>query len=258
MQTRFGVRVEVAPDWMYHDVYYWGDYEPFQTKVYRRIVRLGQTVIDIGSNFGWFTVLFARWVGPAGQVHAFEPVPFIHQLATKTLALNDVAERVLLNQEALGRTRGTITIRSYEGLPHGHATAVDLGRTDATEHVCAVTTLDRYCSDRGVSKVAFIKIDVEGFEPDVFAGAAALLRSPKSPIVAFEINGECLAARSLEASDVISELRSHGYSHFYSLSTRRGVRKLDRVDFDHGDCLAAKDEHLGRLESALRTGRVFR
>lgn len=73
---------------MYTGICFWGDYESYHTKIFKRIVRPGDVVFDIGANFGWFTTLFARWVGPSGRVHGFEPVPFIHELAAETVKLN--------------------------------------------------------------------------------------------------------------------------------------------------------------------------
>lgn len=256
--TRHDVRVRVQPDWQYHDVFYWGDYEPYNTKIYRRIVAPGDIVMDVGANFGWFATLFARWVGDRGQVHAFEPVPFINRLTAETLALNGVGSRVTLNQLALGRTQGTLTMRTYAGLPHGHATAADLGRDDATEYVCPVTTLDRYCEDHALDVVHFIKVDVEGFELDVFAGGARTLGSSSAPVIAFEVNGECLRARALGSRDVLQELRSLGYSEFFTFSTRTGIRPLASDSFERAECIAAKQTHLPRLEYALKANRVIR
>jgi FkbM family methyltransferase len=262
VDTRFDIRVRVKRDFQYLGVYCWGDYEPYATKIYRRIIRPGQTVIDVGTNFGWFAALFARWVGRAGHVHAFEPVPFIHDLAAETLELNDVTSRVRLNRMALGRAPGTTTIRTYAGLSYGHATAVDLGRSDAVEHTCRVATLDDYCSEYRIETVDFVKVDVEGYEPDVFVGGRRTLSSLHAPIVAFELNNMWLRERSLAANDVVDELRSSGYSHFFQFSTRRGIRAFDSPDFVHGDvigdCIAAKHGHLPFLERALKTGRVIR
>jgi FkbM family methyltransferase len=257
VETRPGIRVKVAPNGMYHDVYFWGDYEPYNTKIYHRLVGLRGTVFDVGANFGWYTTLFARWVGESGQVHAFEPVPFIHHLASETLHLNDLTSRVRLNQLALGRSSGTATIHTYAGLPHGHATIADLGRSDGVEHACQVTTLDEYCENNAIDAIQFMKVDVEGFEPDVFAGGKRILGSPDAPIIAFEVNGTCLRARSLRSVDVIDELRSAGYSHFFRFSTRTGIRRMDSENFEHGDCIAVKTMHLPRLERALKTSRVF-
>jgi FkbM family methyltransferase len=259
VSTRHGLRVRVSPDDVYFDVYFWGDYEPYNTKVYERIVRPGDVVLDVGANFGWFSALFARWVGESGQVHAFEPVPFINALAVETLALNAADSRVELNSFGLGREETSITIFTYSGLPHSHATAVDLGRDDAVPHECRIRRLDDYCEERALRGIRFMKVDVEGFERDVFLGGSRVLSANDAPVVAFELNNDCLLHRSLQRSDVVTTLRELGYTDFFSLSTRRGVSRLDLDDpKGTGDCLAVKPNRLPELSSALRTGRLTR
>ena len=66
-------------------------------------MRPEDVVLDIGANFGWFTTLFAQWVGDAGRVHSFEPVPFIGDLTAETVALNGVGRHVDLNHFGLGQ-----------------------------------------------------------------------------------------------------------------------------------------------------------
>jgi FkbM family methyltransferase len=256
--TREGIRVRVMRDGMYRSVYFWGDYEPYQTKVYRRIVRSGDITFDVGANFGWYSALFAQWVGGTGRVHAFEPVSFIHDLAAETIALNSSAERVQLNPFGLGRENADITLFTYSGLPHGHATATDLARTDAVRHTCEIRRLDDYCQEHGIASIDFMKVDVEGAEIDVFAGGGRVLSCSDAPVIAFEINSTCLKPRSLHGSDIVAALRELGYTEFFSLSTRRGVTRLEPQHLDDADCLAAKQAHLDRIAPALKTGRLLR
>jgi FkbM family methyltransferase len=247
------------PDGMYRTVYFWGDYEPYNTKIYRRIVRQGDVVLDVGANFGWFSTLFAQWVGDAGRVHSFEPVPFIHAFAAETLALNEVGSRVELNHFGLGQEDTTIVIFTYTGLPHGHATAADLGREDAVRHDCRIRRLDDYCEEKRIGSFRFMKVDVEGFERDVFIGGERVLSAKDAPIIAFEINGDCLLHRSLRSSDVITVLREFGYTDFFSFSTRTGIKTLEPKDVQGSiDCLAAKPSRMDELRPALRAGRLLR
>ena len=257
--AREGLRVRVMPDDTYFNVYFWGDYEPYNTKIYRRIVRRGDVVLDVGANFGWFSTLFARWVGETGRVHSFEPVPFINALTTETLTLNGVGSRVELNAFGLGQEETTLTIYTHAGLSHGHATAADLGRDDAMSHHCRIRRLDAYCEETGIGPIRFMKVDVEGFERDVFLGGARVLSADDAPIIAFELNSECLLRRSLRRIDVVTALRDLGYTDFFSLSTRAGVKQLDASDAEGTvDCLAAKPNQLPDLGPALRTGRLKR
>lgn len=256
--TRAGILVRVRPDGMYEDVYFWGDYEPYHTKIFRRIVRTGDVVLDVGANFGWFTTLFATWVGDAGHVHAFEPVPFIRAFAGETIALNEMTARVTLEPFGLGREPAELPIYTFAGLPHGHASHLDLGRDDAVEHLCRIERLDDYVVRARPGPVRFMKVDVEGWEPDVFAGAERLLSADDAPIIAFEINGDCLGRRSLRGSDVIRVLRELGYSEFFAFSIRAGVTRVEGETPDHANCLAAKPQRMDDLAPALRTGRLLR
>jgi FkbM family methyltransferase len=256
VRTREGIRVRVMPDGMYYNVFYWGDYEPYNTKIYRRIVSEGDVVFDIGANFGWYSTLFARWVGEGGRVHAFEPVPFIHALAVETLALNQMSTRVQLNRFGLGRDSESIPMYTYTGLPHGHATAIDLGRKDAVIHPTRFQRLDEYCEENAIASVRFMKVDVEGFERDVFEGGELTLSREDAPIIAFEVNGDCLRHRHLRGGDVIDTLRELGYTDFFAFSTRHGVRRLESRDLEGADCLAAKPRRMDELRPALQTGRL--
>lgn len=257
IRTREGISIRVMPDHMYYDVFFWGDYEPYHTKIYRRIVGEGDVVLDVGANFGWYSALFARWVGEGGRVHAFEPVPFIHELAVETLALNDLSSRVQLNAFGLGGETESIAVYTHAGLPHGHATAVDLGRTDAVAHATRFQRLDEYCEENGIGSFKFMKVDVEGFEPDVFEGGERTLTGEAAPIIAFEVNGDCLRRRHLRGRDVIDTLRQLGYTDFFPFSTRNGVRRLESRDLEGGDCLAVKPLRMDELKSALHTGRLM-
>jgi uncharacterized ParB-like nuclease family protein len=74
-----------------------------------------------------------------------------------------------------------------------------------------------------------------------------------------ELSRECLLRRSLRRIDVVTALRDLGYTDFFSLSTRAGVKKLDASDAEGTvDCLATKPNQLPDLGPALRTGRLKR
>jgi len=259
VRTRQGVRVRVMPDDTYFNVYFWGDYEPYNTKIYRRIIRAGDVVLDVGANFGWFSTLFARWVRDAGRVHSFEPVPFINALTAETLALNGVTSRVELNSFGLGMEDASLTFFTHAGLSHGHATAADLRRGDAVRHESRIRRLDDYCEERQIRSFRFMKVDVEGFERDVFVGGERVLSREDAPVIAFELNSECLLHRSLRRVDVVAPLRELGYTDFFSFTTRAGITRLATDDVEGTvDCLAVKPKRLDELRPALRTGRLFR
>ena len=257
--TQDGILIRVKVDAMYRGIYYFGDYEGYNTKIYKRLIGKGEAVFDIGANFGWFSSHFAKWTGPEGHVHAFEPVPFIHEYTKDAIALNHLEDRVSLNFMGLGRSPGEFTVYSFKGLPHGHATATDLGRDDATPHRCKIGTLDDYCEEKGITECSFLKIDVEGHEEEVFAGGKKFLSSSSAPIIAFEINTDCLKDRGITPDTVFDTLRECGYDNFYSFEVKHGVRQLINKSVDVStDCLAFKSARKDRAMYGLKAGRLWR
>ena len=61
-------------DWLGSHVFATGEYEPSTSNVACEVIKPGMTVVDVGANVGYFTLLFASLVGSRGQVYAFEPL----------------------------------------------------------------------------------------------------------------------------------------------------------------------------------------
>jgi FkbM family methyltransferase len=121
--------------------------------------------VDVGANVGAYTVLA---VGVAGcQGVAFEPSPPTFDYLAQNLRLNGLASRVTALNAALGRSEGRI--RFTEGL--GTENSVCTGSDQPGAEV-NLTTLDKALAG---SRPTLMKIDVEGFEPEVIAGGAQVL-----------------------------------------------------------------------------------
>lgn len=151
----------------------------------------GDVVWDIGANVGVYAAQFSAWVGPEGQVVAFEPVPATFDrlvAATKELA------NVTLVPAALGPTAGTSRIYVASDAASGtHSlTPREAGR-EVLE--IAVEVGDQVVSQRGVQTPNVLKIDVEGSEFDVLSGLTATLGLASCRTVACEVHFGVLAAR---------------------------------------------------------------
>jgi FkbM family methyltransferase len=153
-------------------------------------------------------------------------VPSITALARETIELNKAGGNVTINQMALTSSAGSLIVNTFAGLPHSHASHVDLGRTDASPNVCVSTTIDTYVSDAGIRRVDLIKADVEGHELAVFAGGEGLLTRDDAPILAFELNPACLAHHGTSGTELLALLRRLGYTHVWRLSAKGGPTRL--------------------------------
>ena len=96
-----------------------GLYEPQTERFIRHRVKPGMTVLDIGANTGYTTLLLADMVGRHGQVHAFEPMPVLHALLSKNVQSNGLTQ-VHLHQFALSDRKGETTLHIDPGNDGGN------------------------------------------------------------------------------------------------------------------------------------------
>lgn len=239
VQTKEGVLIRTRPDYVFKHIYLFGEFEPVNTAAFKRIIRPGDVCLDVGANIGYFTCLFARW---GARVYAFEPLPSTFALNQETISLNQAGSLAQTFNQGLGERSGSLRIYQFKNLSHGHASSSDLGREDAVPHECKVTTIDAFCAEQRIEKVSFIKIDVEGFEYEVIKGGAGLLNRADAPVVHFEVNGECVRQRNLDPDEIVSLLKSYGYTSFLQIGRYHGVRKApSTLPAANHDYLAFKD-----------------
>jgi FkbM family methyltransferase len=151
-----------------------------------RHVPLHATALDIGANIGLSVILLARKVA---QVIAYEPSPTNLKHLRNNLALNGVTNVKVIGA-AVSAEPGELRFhlaRMGAGL---HVVA--LGHVDKG-HISTVAVPAIRLDDEALPPISFMKIDVEGHEPDVLAGARALLARDR-PWIFSEINVWCLCA----------------------------------------------------------------
>jgi FkbM family methyltransferase len=136
-------------------------------------LRPGDCVIDCGAHVGLFTLLAARAVGGSGRVIALEPNPATAQLLRQN-AERAGASNVRVVEAAATAVTGEITLHAGAGAHAAYSSAVGAVRDSRDVRVPA-TTIDDLLRERGVERVAMLKIDVEGAEADVWKGCAASL-----------------------------------------------------------------------------------
>jgi FkbM family methyltransferase len=211
-------------------IFYSGELDRKITWVCSRLVRPGDTVLDIGANLGLVSFILSSMVGTSGQVHAFEPNPRMQTLIEQAMARNGV-RNIQLHRMALGARDDELTLT----VPRENAGAASLvttrRATDDTEMVVSVRTLSSVMADLDTDHIRLVKIDVEGFEPEVLAGAADIFARRPPDSILFELND---SHGPLCDHPTVRALSDLGYG-FFSLPlklVRMGARRLDprRVD----------------------------
>jgi FkbM family methyltransferase len=181
-------------------------YEP-ELAYLERILSPGKVFIDVGANFGVYTLIASKLVGESGRVFAFEPTAQSFAILRQNIALNQFSN-VRAFQAALAQTRGKTWL--YHGFdPVGNSLGMDpLGGGKGEE--VQIEALDSLLEEHGIDRVDAIKIDVEGAEELVLRGAIRTLIT-HSPVVIFECNPGCAARLGLSPYGARDLLKSLNY-----------------------------------------------
>lgn len=184
---------------LYHT--FWKKYFTNEKKQLETYVKEGDTVIDAGANLGIFTLILSELVGKNGKVYSFEPSKKIFNKLNQTIQLNK-----LTNVEAFNLGLGNEEKKDslfYNPEQTGLSTMIeDESETTITEEI-GITTLDNF-SEKIKDRISLIKIDTEGYEPEVLLGAINVIKKDL-PVIYIELGGEHQDSSS-EALNLLNEL----------------------------------------------------
>lgn len=156
-----------------------GTYEPDQTELFRRSVRPGDDVLDLGAHLGYYTLLASRLAGISGRVFAFEPQPRNVAYLRRHAQLNGCRNVEVVEAAVYDRTG---EVRFQPGRGSGTGKVAEDGGT-----AVRAVRLDDFVVERGIVP-AVLKIDVEGGERRVLDGAREMLRRDR-PLIFLSTHG---------------------------------------------------------------------
>jgi FkbM family methyltransferase len=187
----------------------WLSFEPPLPSALALLVRRWpDTFLDVGANTGFYSLL-AVTAHRRARAIAYEPVPEIAELLRANLAANPQGARVTVRAVAIGDRAGTADLHLPPAQADGTietSASLDPGFKEAVDRVVTVEadTLDGAWAAAGRPPVSVVKVDVEGAEPQVLAGAGELLAACR-PVLSVEVLREADV-------DSLDRLRAgHGY-----------------------------------------------
>ncbi|HMM81112.1 MAG TPA: FkbM family methyltransferase [Pyrinomonadaceae bacterium] len=173
------------------------------------LVKAGDTVLDVGTNYGSTILQFAKIIAENGRAYGFEPDPVNFAICVKNLGLNTF-HHISVENIGLGREEGELTLvvntESNRGM---NRVGVPVDRQEW--HKVKMCRLDKWVQQNEIDKIDLIKIDVEGFEMEVLAGARELLKT-FSPALFIEIDDNNLRQQGASAKEAVMFLEDYGYS----------------------------------------------
>ena len=203
-------------------------YEPATTHLFREFLTPGMVVVDIGANVGYFSLLAADLVGPAGTVYAVEPEPQNNAILRKNVHLNSYSN-VRVIEKAVSNRTGPVQL-FLSALDNGsHSISDAAARGVAGDVQVAATTLDDLLEDEGWPKVDLVKIDVEGAEMLVLEGMTLLPRNSPQVKLVIEYCPFLLQASGVNPIDLLDKITGMDF-HIEFIDENKGVLSSKNAD----------------------------
>lgn len=200
-------------DTICREVCFTGRYEPQETAVVRSILRPGMSFVDVGANWGYFTLMAASLVGPSGRVLSLEPDPRLFSILEGNINRNHL-QHVTGLQVAAASEPGTLTLAGYDEEGENFGVSRIVATTEEAKHSYNVDadSLDRILERQHLESADLMKMDIEGAEFFALPGLDESLRYARVKRLLLELHPALIAEHGGTAARLIGILQQAGYS----------------------------------------------
>jgi FkbM family methyltransferase len=182
-----------------------GYWESWITLAMLRALKPGMVAVDVGANYGYYSILMGRCVGRDGRVVAFEPNPHIATLLRKSLWISGIREIDEVRQEAAYSTTGETVRFFFDEERPMNARVTD--EVPAEGQMIDVTTIR--LDDAVPDRVDFIKIDAEGAEREIWRGMSKIIEHNRNLQVFMEFNPR--RTQFYDPHEFLNKIREDGF-----------------------------------------------
>ncbi|MCH7964454.1 MAG: FkbM family methyltransferase, partial [Bacteroidetes bacterium] len=191
-----------------------------EQRLVRNIIKPNMIVFDIGAHLGKYTKLFSLLVGDRGKVFAFEPSPDSFVRLQKDIS-ELTAENIFLFNTAVYSEK---TLLEFHQFPENYSSWNGIGKPTMEDpenpqklipHLKTIeveaVTIDEFCEEKGIDKIDYLKLDVEGAEIYALRGMKNMLQKKAIKFIQFEISKKMLEGLNAKASNIFELLNKYGY-----------------------------------------------
>lgn len=185
-------------------------YENETSVLFKKLVRRGMRVVDLGANIGYYSLLASRLVGKNGHVYAFEPVTQNLDYLKKNVELNNCLN-VIIVPMAVGEITREMLFQQYSDHTLGHLIPNADENNSLLVKVQAVR-LDDFMADQNWPRIDFVKADVEGGEVAALKGMTETCKRNSHLHMLLEYNPKALERAHYTGKDFVTTVSKLGFS----------------------------------------------
>jgi FkbM family methyltransferase len=207
--TFFGKSMKVIlPENVSTTIYRYGYFEEGLATFILQYLKPGMICFDIGTHFGFFTLLFSHLVGESGQVHAFEPTKSTFEILKEN---TKDRSNIFLNNQAVWSEETSISFNDYGVGKSAYNSIYEarwIDKSSKSTYKVEALSIDSYIHKTGIVP-NFIKIDAESAEYEILMGMEKTLAEFK-PIVTLEV-GDMGIGEAISSKNLIAYMLERGY-----------------------------------------------
>ena len=201
-----------------------GFFEPQSIALVAQYVKPGMVIMDVGANFGYYAIQMSRFVGSNGFVHAFEPSSRFRERLLEHIRLNH-CENIIVNGFGLSDKKQALQLQ--ESVDTATLQWWYESTKPLRQEQIQLVTLDSYVEEHGINRVDFIKVDIDGHEPQFVTGATTTLKQFQ-PTILIEFMQLALKLNDHDVERLGHTLESLGY---VLCSEKTGKPFTNRINF---------------------------
>lgn len=191
-------------------IYKTGKYEEELTTLLSDVCKLNSDniLLDVGANIGWYSIILSKLMPVSCKTYSFEPDPLNFELLTHNCKLNNITNIECINA-AVGESIGTATLHLYPSKNLGRHSLIALeGNSEKLD--VKMISLDSFFEEQQIdlTRIKFLKIDIEGFEYSALLGAKKILTI--IPMVLMEFSPEYMKKGGFEPSELLELMVTAG------------------------------------------------
>jgi len=162
----------VVPSLLMH-----GYYERYETEIFKKIIKHGMTVVILGANFGYYTLIAAKLVGDSGEVYAFEPEPNNYDLLVKNININNFTNVTSYSKAISNIHRTTKLFIDKVNLGDSSLSEDNVPQKKGFVEVETITLDEFFENVIRDNRIDFIQMDTQGAEGLIVEGAGKILKN---------------------------------------------------------------------------------